>query len=245
MLPLILLLRRVVHIVWRPKWERIYSDDRFHLNVVLGTLGINHVLDVGAAAGQFARSLRSSGYAFRITSIEPLRESWYKLDFSSRQDSSWRVFRRCALGGFAEERYINISANNDSSSFLNATSKSIQAAPKSAQIRKELVQIYALDDLFSDIVSADDAVLLKLDVQGYEKEVIAGAATSISQIKAVLVEMSLVKMYQNQPLWLEMIQIMNNKGFTPFAVFKGFCDEKTGQSLQIDVLFVNTIFCCK
>jgi FkbM family methyltransferase len=125
-----------------------------------------------------------------------------------------------------QEALINRSENNDSSSFLPVTKKSILAAPKSAQVQQEAVQVYSLDDVFNDIVSPDDTILLKLDVQGYEEQVIKGARKSINLIKAALLEVSIVPMYENQATYLAIISMMGDLGFHPFAFFKGYCNEK-------------------
>lgn len=235
-------LRRVFHVFFPPKWKRIYTNDGYHLGLVLQTLKINHVIDIGAASGQFARSIRDNGYKYKITSIEPLQVSWSKLNAQARRDKLWRVYPRAAMGSSAKLMLINRSENNDSSSFLLVTKKSIQAAPKSAQVQQEAVQVYSLDEVFNDIVNPADTILLKLDVQGYEDQVIKGARDSINLIKAALLEVSIVPMYENQATYQAIISMMGDLGFHPFAFFKGYCNEKTGESLQLDILFLNQRF---
>jgi hypothetical protein len=99
--------------------------------------------------------------------------------------------------------------------------------------------VHSLDDLFTGIVSQGDTILLKLDVQGYEGEVIRGGREAIKRIKAALLEVSIVPMYETQPTYLEIIRVLADLGFEPFAFFKGFCNEETGQQLQMDILFLN------
>jgi len=113
------------------------------------------------------------------------------------------------------------------------------AAPKSEQIQEELTQVFTLDDVFDSITSCGDTILLKLDVQGYEDQVIIGASSSIKRIKAALVEVSIVPMYEGQSLYIDIIRMMSDFGFEPYAFLKGYCNENTGQQLQLDVLFLN------
>jgi hypothetical protein len=104
-------LRRALYAFFLPKWKRIYIDDGYHLGLVLQTLKINHVIDVGAATatGQFARSIRSNGFKYWITSIEPLQVSWSKLNACARRDKLWRVYPRAAMGSSAKVMLIRAS----------------------------------------------------------------------------------------------------------------------------------------
>lgn len=231
--------RGCLHSFFPAKWMKIYIDDAYHLGLLLRTLSIDHVIDVGAATGQFALSIRRNGYLHWITSIEPLQSSWDELCQCARRDRKWRVFDRSALGSSTQLMPINRAANNDSSSFLPVTAEQMKAAPRSAKILEEIVQVFTLDSVFDSLVSQSDTILLKLDVQGYEDQVIRGASESIKRIKAALIETSIVPMYEGQSAYLDVIEMMGRHGFEPFAFFKGFCNEETGQQLQLDVLFLN------
>jgi hypothetical protein len=81
--------------------------------------------------------------------------------------------------------------------------------------------------------------MVKIDTQGYEKNVIDGATASLDKIKVFQLEMSIFPLYENEMLYLDMIQYLDNKGFQLFTLENGFSDPKTGQLLQLDGIFVN------
>ena len=49
--------------------------------------------------------------------------------------------------------------------------------------------------------------------------------------------MSLVPLYDNQPLFEEMTSYLHGKGFLLFSLENGFANQETGQLLQVDGIF--------
>ena len=68
------------------------------LAAMLAHHGVNLVLDVGANVGQFAASLRRSGYRGRMLSFEPLGDAHARLLVAARGDPHWEVAPRVAIG---------------------------------------------------------------------------------------------------------------------------------------------------
>jgi hypothetical protein len=80
---------------------------------------------------------------------------------------------------------------------------------------------------------------LKIDTQGFEKNVILGGTQVLSKIDVIKVEMSIVPLYENEILYIEMIDFLDKKGFELYYLENGFSDDKTGKLLQLDGVFVN------
>ncbi|MGA2221948.1 MAG: FkbM family methyltransferase [Verrucomicrobiia bacterium] len=74
-----------------------------------------------------------------------------------------------ALGATDTTSEINIAGISESSSFFDMLPAHLHAAPTSKYVGKERVTARRLDSLFSEICSANDRILLKIDTQGYEK----------------------------------------------------------------------------
>lgn len=85
---------------------------------------------------------------------------------------------------------------------------------------------------------------MKVDVQGFEKQVLAGAVETIAQIEAVEIELSLVELYTNQTLMPEMLSNLTALGFGPVWLDRGFKDPKTGYLLQMDGIFIKKRCAC-
>jgi FkbM family methyltransferase len=197
---------------------------------------INLVLDVGANTGQFAGELRACGYTGRIVSFEPLAAAHAQLRSHASTDPNWTIAERTAVGATHGSIEIHVSKNSVSSSILAMLPAHSEAEPQSAYVETETVPLNRLDDLYSPTPA--DRVLLKIDVQGYEPQVIEGAANLLSTCRAVILELSLVPLYKGQLLAKDMWEILAARGFQPWSFEPGFRHPETGRMLQLDGIFV-------
>jgi FkbM family methyltransferase len=199
--------------------------------------GIDLVLDVGANAGQFGRHLREIDYLGKIVSFEPLSEAYARLLAERGKDPLWLIAPRAAIGAESGEVVLNVSANSQSSSVLPMLDAHVAAAPDSRNISVETVPLRKLDDIAKAYVEAAAAAYLKIDVQGYEAQVLEGARGILPKIKGIQTELSLTPFYQGQTLYRGMIDAIVNLGFELHAIFPVFSDEKSGRMLQVDGVF--------
>jgi len=204
--------------------------------LLLRRCGVEVVLDVGANVGQYARRLRSMGYSGRVASFEPLRAAYEQLSKTAKADPSWECFHM-ALGGRDGEMSINISRDLVSSSLLPVSERYIQAVPNGVRINQETVRLVRLDSLSGKLLRPDERVHLKLDVQGYELEVLSGATDTLKHVYSIESEMSLVPLYKGQSLMADVVQFLISKDFDLIWLERGFIDPHSGHLLQVDGLF--------
>jgi FkbM family methyltransferase len=81
--------------------------------------------------------------------------------------------------------------------------------------------------------------LLKLDVQGYELEVLRGGATVLKHASVVLMEVSLIELYDNNPLLEDVLAFMSKSGFLPYDICSLMRRPSDGVLAQIDMIFVS------
>lgn len=204
-------------------------------------LGADLVLDVGANTGLYAREIRRHGYRGRIVSFEPLPDIHEQLRESAKSDPNWVVHDRCALGPTAGTTEINISGLSGSSSILPMRDAHIQALPGSGYIGKTEVEMITLDSVFDSYGTKDEKTFLKLDVQGYEEEMLQGAVESLPKIFGVRIELSVVPMYEHQALYRHFLDFFEGQGFGIWSLDRGFGNDATGQMYQFDATFVRDI----
>jgi len=203
----------------------------------LGKFDVDLVLDVGANKGQFASEIRDCGYMGKIVSFEPLSQAHSELLQSSASDPLWEAYPRCALGDHDGEVEINIAGNSQSSSILPMLEAHRSAAPESEYSGKEISPIKMLDTVAGPYLKDVKAPFLKIDTQGFEWQVLDGARDTLPHIKGILVELSLVHLYEGQHLWREIIGRLEAEGFTLWVLKQGFIDEISGRALQVDGIF--------
>jgi FkbM family methyltransferase len=204
---------------------------------LIAAQGITLALDVGANAGQWSEQLRDAGYRGRIASFEPLSDAFAQLERAASSDPDWEV-RRLALGDEDGRAEINIAGNSQSSSLLGMMDRHRESAPESAYVGTEEVPTARLDTVFGDVARPGDRVYLKLDVQGFEMQVLRGAEKSLADVAGVQAELSLVPLYDGAPSATEMIAHLESLGFRLAGFEAGFEDPDSGEMLQADGLFV-------
>ena len=199
--------------------------------------GIDMLLDVGANTGQYAQRARSEGYRGEIISFEPLSSAFNTLSGVAQSDASW-IAVNIALGDKDGSEIIHVSRNSQSSSLLDMLPDHVDASPDSAYVASEEIRVKKLDTVFEEYCQPGKNVFLKIDAQGYEKNIIDGAVASLDRISCVQMELSLVPLYEGETLMAEMINDMRNKGFTLMSIDPTYGNRETGQVLQVDCIFV-------
>ena len=198
----------------------------------------NVVFDVGANVGQYGQSLRKCGFEGRIVSFEAIPSVHTKLSATAARDHNWLVAPCCALGRTTGQSNINVSGNSVSSSLLPMRDEHLRSAPDSAYVAREPVRIERLDDLAESLLPEKANLMLKVDTQGYEEEVLAGATLTLEKVCAMQLELSVAPLYDNAPDLRRILELCDRLGFQLHGFIPGFYEEKTGRLLQMDGLFL-------
>jgi FkbM family methyltransferase len=217
----------------------VYTSPKLRHQLLFSRLHIDLVVDVGANTGQFAHQCRAAGYKGEIISFEPSARAHAGLLRSAAEDPLWNVADRMALGAADGDIEINIAANSYSSSILPMLDSHLSAAPASHYLHKEKVPLRRLDNV---LPSTGRNIFLKLDVQGYEPQVLAGATQLLAHTLVVQLEMSLVPLYEGELLMPEICAAMAHSGFELCDFEPSFRNPVTGRLLQIDGIFTRPSF---
>lgn len=212
-------------------WERNFMRQ-------LQAHGVTVVLDVGANLGQYATGLRTAGFTGRIVSFEPLSGPFAVLERSASSDPLWEC-RRCALGDADGTISINVAGNEGaSSSALPMLKRHQDAFPPANYVGTEEVPIHRLDSVASEVLRPGEVAFLKIDVQGFEKQVIEGALATIKdRCEGMQLELSFQPLYEGGMLIREALDVVDSLGFTLSGLQPGFTDPRNGRMLQADGIF--------
>ncbi len=222
--------------------SRKKPDPLAALGQLIVELGTSVVVDVGANSGQYACTLRKNGYLGRIESFEPVAAPFAAACEAASSDPLWTV-HNLALGATDSTAQINVAGNAAaSSSLLPMLSRHAHSAPQSQYVAEETVQVRALANLATQL-SLRSGVFLKIDTQGFEREVLKGCGALIPDaVVGVQLELSLLPLYESAPLAGELMNWMADQGFTVSFAMAGFSDQHTGELLQFDAVFVHENF---
>lgn len=200
--------------------------------------GIRTILDVGANTGEFAEYLSSYFDAARTIAIEPLPGCAAQIRRREKAIRNLTVFE-CAVSDREGSATLFENPYAPASSLLPVSDISVSEFPQTAgQQRAVEVAVRRLDDLV-DAASLEDAVLIKIDVQGLEDKVIRGGEKIFRAARFVLIEMSFVPMYDGQPLFEEVHELLVDIGFRFAGIKNQINSPTTGQPLFMHCLYVN------
>lgn len=217
-----------------------YEIRRHHPDLVefLRSRSIDVVLDVGANEGQFAQEIRSRGYEGRIVSFEPVADTFGHLQRNCASDNNWDC-RRMALGDAAGSIEINVSKNTAMSSIVSQTDIGRNSIYQADVVRVETVPIETLDAIFAEF--AGSRVFLKIDTQGFERNVLNGGKQVLSSLLGVQLELPLIHLYQGTWRFDEALRFMREAGFT-LAQMRPvtYYSEDPVSLLEVDCVFRQT-----
>jgi FkbM family methyltransferase len=200
------------------------------------------VIDVGANAGQYALALRSHGYGGRIESFEPVAAPYAAAVAVASSDALWNV-HNYALGSTEGTAQIHVAGNAAaSSSLLPMLSRHERSAPLSHYVAEEKIRVRPLAGIAKEL-NLVEGVFLKIDTQGFEREVLTGCGDLIPDgVVGVQLELSLLPLYESGPLAGELINWMAERQLVVEYAASGFTDQQTGELLQFDAVFVHERF---
>jgi FkbM family methyltransferase len=219
------------------RWKSEYERQQLELWQCLGCYAPSCILDVGANEGQFAKLARRLFPTTPIVSFEPLAECFFKLQSQSAELAPFHPINS-ALGSVSGLSTINRSFSSPSSSFLPMGELHKQELPHTASASQEQVQISVLDEM-RDTLPAPPPFLMKIDVQGFELEVLKGSIRTLEQTLAVIVEVSARPLYDGEPGFDAVFEFMQRQGFCYVGNVDQWRSRGNGQILQFDCLFEN------
>ncbi len=210
--------------------ERIFAH---HLQ----RLGITRVLDIGSNSGQFAAKLRRYGFTGVIYSVEPQASAYARLLANSRSDPRWLPLARQGAGAAPHFVDLNLSENGWSSSLREVHPNHVRAEATTRIVGTERVFVNASGSLLRPQTMAEIEAL-KIDVQGYEDEVIEGYLPFIANVRLLLLELSIVECYQGAPDLFKLDhRLVEQLGFSRVSLEPSYYDDGLGVVQQYDGIY--------
>ena len=227
------LLGLLPHPVWRRGLRHGVGAAIEHRGV-LAPLALRTVVDVGAHTGQFSLLVRALHPRARIVAFEPLAHAAdrYVRVFATDPDVT---LHRAAVAPRRGPATLHVSASSDSSSLLPITRRQAQRFPGTGECGVLEVDAGPLD-AFIEPADVVPPALLKIDVQGFELEVLRASRALLGRFAHVYVEASFEELYAGQALAGEVAAFLNAHGFSETGRFN-VARAPNGDPVQADFLF--------
>lgn len=194
--------------------------------------GAKTIYDIGANVGTWTLLCKALAPNANIYAFEPMPKHIDGFHANTRALSDVRLFP-FALGSQAGSLNFYPTSFSDASSFLPLST----IGKKQWKIENEApvtMNIVPLDDVVSreNLPTPD---LIKLDVQGFELEVLRGGVQAIRDARWVLSEVSFQPYYERQVLFSELAAFLAEHGYEVHAF--GHSVRPDVPLVQLDVLF--------
>jgi FkbM family methyltransferase len=184
--------------------------------------------------------LREHGYDGWIVSFEPVSAAFAELAERAARDGRWRALR-LALGARAERRRIAIAGVSQLSSFRPFNRHALEELPGASDVvGDEEVEVTTLNDVWEGALQGlpDTRVFLKLDTQGWDLEVLAGASQVLPRVVGLQLEAALTPIYEGTPTFARSVEQAGGLGFDLTGVFPVNRDSLF-RLLEVDCVFIN------
>ena len=197
---------------------------------------VGTVLDVGANEGQFVKVARVLFPAAPVLAFEPNpRLTDCLRELLSNSGAVYPI----ACGREAATMPLHLTKFSPAASLLPATSLRLPDFPAAETEEVIDVQVERLDQVVPRHASAPKPFLLKLDVQGFELEVLHGATGILPDVIAVLCEVNAVDFYEGQAGFEEIYSFLRQHNYRLIDLGEPIRASRTREVLYFDVAFLN------
>lgn len=188
----------------------------------------NTVLDVGAYRGDFARLCLTTWPECLAICFEALEERVTELRALEGNSGRIQVFD-CLIGAATADR-VPLHMRETASSVLT------EHHDQTGTTRD--FKMRTIDEIIAENFASRPISLLKIDVQGYELEVLKGTEQTLPSIQVILLETNLLDIHRNVPLLAEVAEWLNSRGFVAYDIC-GLTRRPLDKALwQADLIFV-------
>jgi FkbM family methyltransferase len=195
------------------------------------------VLDVGANHGDFAEAATAFFPGVKVLLVEPLPTLHRELERRcDRQEGRW-FLKTCALGAEDGVLPLHVAADEDTIGSLAGFSPEYQQINPHTRIEQIPCQVRPLDAIVAEQgISVID--LLKIDVEGFEFEVLKGATNMLDFTRAIIVEVSLIRgfAHMEDPL-AAMLDLLDRRGFQAVEVIPSLFERsRSSKAVEFNIL---------
>lgn len=227
--------KRIISPLFPEKWKRYIKRELFQVPETesslrrMKRLGFNPAvaIDVGAYVGEWTRSFKGIFPDAQMLMIEPQASKMAQL---SRVKSELRnVEVRVALLGATVGASVGFCESETASSVLMEAEN---RRPPTTYMPMTILDAITENGPFAR------PDFIKLDVQGYEIEVLRGGTRTLESVEAVLLEVNLLRLHEGAPLFHESAEYLGKQGFQVYDICGFMRRPYDGALWQADVIFV-------
>lgn len=201
------------------------------------TNDLRTIVDIGANKGQFTLACRKWSPYAKVFAFEPLEKPLKIFKDLFYGDSDVHI-DQVAIGPTIDKLSIHVSKREDSSSLLPIGPNQVKYFPGSQE--KEIIMASVVP--LSQVLPENDInapAMLKIDVQGFEFEVLMGCESMLDKFDYIYCECSFIELYEGQKIASKIIEWLAKRNFQFTGIYNIY-NAKNGLPIQADFYFKKT-----
>jgi FkbM family methyltransferase len=171
-------------------------------------LQVRTIFDIGANVGKKSKLYRRLFPQAKIHSFEPLPSCFEKLDrWASKQQGQVQTYN-LALGSRPDTMTIHFDRSHPGGSTLLDLPSDHHDDYADVKVRVETL------DSIADGLSIEDNIFVKIDVEGFDMDVMRGGMNLLQRASAVIVEAPLVDAPTERPMFADYVNLLGALGYS-------------------------------
>jgi FkbM family methyltransferase len=223
------------HFYWFRKYRNALEVSKIEMVPAQYRQRLQCIVDVGANLGEWSIAMALFTPARKIIAYEPVPEVFNHLKEFAKPHSQIQCIQS-AVGSYIGRTRINLEDIHQLSSLLAITDEGRTFhSIEHTQSKQIEVPITTLDH---DLRDYDEISLLKIDVQGYEPEVLKGARDVLQRTLILMVEIFYTPYYNGAASFEELLQLITSVSPMKLWGITGPAVAKDGKPIWADAIFV-------
>jgi FkbM family methyltransferase len=162
------------------------------------------VIDVGANIGQWSTGVALFNHTAQIIAFEPVPQTFQQLQRNAQPFSNIHCIQS-AIGRETGTVKMYVESKSELSSPLLLTDDARVIHKTTVSPYEIEVPMTRLDD---ELDAFDEISVLKIDVQGYEPQVIAGAQETLKRVQMIVIEVTYIPYYNGDMQFKDYMKLL-------------------------------------
>jgi len=226
----------VAYNIRESQWFENELRSFYHAHKWLQEKQFKTIIDIGANVGQFGKKIRQYYPDAHLYSFEPIPFVCDELKLNFKDDPNFTAIN-AGLGDSDGKTKFHLNLFSDSSSMLEIGELHKKNFPYTKDEIEIEVEIKKLDNCFKP-EQLVKPYLVKIDVQGFEEQVINGGTEVIRNADMIITESSYKELYKGQSLFDVLYDKLKDMGFDFAGNLEQMESAFTGEPLQGDAIFI-------
>lgn len=199
----------------------------------------NTILDVGGGTATTATLFGKAFPKHQIFVFEPIKNSFNQIENAPMRTNNWQLINK-AVGSNPTTTQINIAKRITASSLLPFThDEDIKGGYYDTVLQTERLETIEVTTLDHEIPKNAVIDVLKIDVQGFELEVLRGGIETLKRTRVIVLEVNNHTTFKGAPTYFELDEFFRKQGFILFDLLPSHHEQH--KLLDWDAIYVNQL----